>query len=132
MIYIFHIHLIQIVADLYFHNLKNSAFTFSTAIGTFDTRFKIHYQNIPLSNEDFTRNENSVYVFKNDNQPKVVSTKSNIASVMVYDMLGRVVFSKDKINASEVVLSNLIANNQALIIKTTLENNVTVAKKFIF
>lgn len=115
-----------------FHNLKNSAFTFSTAIGTFDTRFKIHYQNIPLSNEDFTGNENSVYVFKNDNQPKVVSTKSNIASVMVYDMLGRVVFSKDKINASEVVLSNLIANNQALIIKTTLENNVTVAKKFIF
>ena len=41
-------------------------------------------------------------------------------------------FSKDKVNASEVVLSNLIANNQALIIKTTLENNVTVAKKFIF
>ena len=47
-------------------------------------------------------------------------------------MLGRVVFSKDKINTSEIVLSNLIANNQALIIKTILENNVTVAKKFIF
>ncbi|TDR24366.1 T9SS sorting signal type C domain-containing protein [Flavobacterium cheniae] len=115
-----------------FHNLKNSAFTFTTAIGTFDTRFKIHYQDTSLSNDDFAGIENSVYVFKENNQPKIVSTQSNIASVIVYDMLGRVVFSKDKVNASEVVLSNLIANNQALIIKTTLENNVTVAKKFIF
>ena len=115
-----------------FHNLKNSAFTFTTAIGTFDTRFKIHYQDTSLSNDDFAGNVNSVYVFKENNQPKIVSTKSNITSVMVYDTLGRIVFSKDNVNASEVVLSNLIANNQGLIIKTTLENNVTVAKKFIF
>ena len=115
-----------------FHNLKNSAFTFTTAIGTFDTRFKIHYQDTSLSNDDFAGNENSVYVFKENNQPKIVSTKSNISNVIVYDTLGRIVFSKDKINASEVVLSDLMANNQALIIKTTLENNVTVAKKFIF
>ena len=115
-----------------FHNLKNSAFTFTTAIGTFDTRFKIHYQDTSLSNDDFAGNVNSVYVFKENNQPKIVSTKSNITSVMVYDTLGRIVFSKDNVNASEVVLSNLITNNQALIIKTILENNVTVAKKFIF
>ena len=115
-----------------FHNLKNSAFTFTTAIGTFDTRFKIHYQDTSLSNDDFAGIENSVYVFKENNQPKIVSTKSNIKSVLVYDTLGRIVFSKDNVNASEVVLSNLMANNQALIIKTTLENNVTVAKKFIF
>lgn len=115
-----------------FHNLKNSAFTFTTAIGTFDTRFKIHYQDTSLSNDDFVGNENSVYVFKENNQPKIVSTKSNIASVIIYDMLGRVVLSKNKINASEVVISELTTNNQALIIKTTLENNVTVAKKFVF
>lgn len=115
-----------------FHNLKNSAFTFTTAIGTFDTRFKIHYEDTSLSNDDFVGNENSVYVFKSNNQPKIVSTKSNITTVIVYDMLGRVVFSKDKVNASEVVLSELTQNNQALIIKTTLENNVTVAKKFVF
>ncbi len=115
-----------------YHNLKLGTFTFTTTTGTFDSRFKIHYQDLSLSNTDFVGNENSVYVFKENNQPKIVSTKSNISNVMVYDLLGRVIFSKDKINASEVVLSNLISNNQALIIKTTLENNVTVAKKFIF
>jgi hypothetical protein len=47
-------------------------------------------------------------------------------------MLGRIVLSKDKINTSEIILSELTQNNQALIIKTTLENNVTVAKKFVF
>ena len=118
----------------YFYEASKSysAFSFSTAIGTFDTRFKIHYQDTSLSNDDFAGIENSVYVFKENNQPKIVSTKSNISNVIVYDTLGRIVFSKDKINASEVVLSDLMANNQALIIKTTLENNVTVAKKFIF
>ena len=115
-----------------YHNLKISPYTFTTAIGTFDSRFVLHYQDLSLSNDDFSGNENSVYVFKENNQPKIVSTKSNITSVIVYDMLGRIVLSKDKINTSEVVLSDLIANNQALIIKTTLENNVTVAKKFVF
>ena len=112
--------------------MKISPYTFTTAIGTFDSRFVLHYQDLSLSNDDFSGNENSVYVFKENNQPKIVSTKSNITSVIVYDMLGRIVLSKDKINTSEVVLSDLIANNQALIIKTTLENNVTVAKKFVF
>lgn len=115
-----------------FHNLKVSNFSFSTAVGTFDSRFRLHYEDTSLSNDDFVGNENSVYVFTQDNQPKIVSTKSNISSVIVYDMLGRVVLSKNKINASEVVLSELATNNQALVIKTTLENNVTVAKKFIF
>ena len=115
-----------------FHDLKVSPYTFSSNMGVFEDRFVLHYKNLLLSNDDFAGIENSVYVFKENNQPKIVSTKSNIASVMVYDMLGRIVFSKDKVNTSEVVLSDLIANNQALIIKTTLENNVTVAKKFIF
>ncbi|UGS23501.1 T9SS sorting signal type C domain-containing protein [Flavobacterium channae] len=115
-----------------FHNLKGNNFSFSTAIGTFDSRFRLHYEDTSLSNDDFVGNENSVYVFTQDNQPKIVSTKAAISSVVVYDMLGRVVLSKNKINASEVVLSELATNNQALIIKTTLENNVTVAKKFIF
>ena len=115
-----------------FHNLKVNNFSFSTAIGTFDSRFRLHYEDTSLSNDDFVGNENSVYVFTQDNQPKIVSTKATISSVVVYDMLGRVVLSKNKINASEVVLSELATNNQALIIKTTLENNVTVAKKFIF
>ena len=115
-----------------FHDLKVSPYTFSSNMGVFEDRFVLHYKNLLLSNDDFAGIENSVYVFKENNQPKIVSTKSNITSIIVYDMLGRVMFSKDKVNASEVLLSNLIANNQALIIKTTLENNVIVAKKFIF
>ena len=114
-----------------FHDLKAGPLTFSTAVGTFNTRFKIHYKN-PLSNNNFADIDNSVYVFKENNQPKIVSKQSNITTVIVYDMLGRIVFSKDKVNASEVILSELLQNNQTLLIKTTLENNSTVAKKFIF
>ena len=115
-----------------FHNLKAAPYTFSSIAGVFDNRFVLHYQDTSLSNDDFIASENSVYLFEENHHPKIVSSKSNITSVVVYDMLGRVVFSKDEMKANEFVLSDLIANNQALIIKTTLENNVTVAKKFIF
>lgn len=115
-----------------FHDLKVGPYTFSSNAGLFEDRFVLHYKDLSLSNDEFTSIENAVYVFKNNNQPKIVSKYNTIQSVIVYDMLGRVVFSKDKVNATDVVLSDLPANNQALIIKTTLDNNVTVAKKFIF
>jgi hypothetical protein len=115
-----------------FHDLKIAPYTFSSAAGVFDNRFVIHYQDTSLSSDDFAASENSVYLFKDNNQPKIVSTKSNIKSIIGYDMLGRVIFSKDKLNVSEVLLTDLIKDNQAVIIKATLENNVTVAKKFIF
>jgi hypothetical protein len=115
-----------------FHDLKVAPYTFSSAAGVFDNRFVIHYQDTSLSSDDFAASENSVYLFKDNNQPKIVSTKSNIKSIIGYDMLGRVIFSKDKLNVSEVLLTDLIKDNQAVIIKATLENNVTVAKKFIF
>ncbi|WP_291139115.1 T9SS sorting signal type C domain-containing protein [Flavobacterium sp. UBA7663] len=115
-----------------FHDLKVSPYTFSSNMGLFEDRFVLHYKNLLLSNNDFIGIENSVYLFNENKLPKMVSTKSNIASIIAYDMLGRVVFSKDNINASEVSLSGLINNNQALLIKATLENNITVVKKFIF
>ena len=115
-----------------FHNLKVAPYTFSSIAGVYDDRFVLHYQDVSLSNNDFFENQNSVYVFENNNKPKIVSSKSNITSVEVYDMLGRKLFSKDNINSKEFLLTELMQTNQALIIKTTLENNVTVAKKFIF
>lgn len=115
-----------------FHDLKAAPYTFSSVAGVFDDRFVIHYQDTSLSSSDFSAYQSSVYLFNENKLPKMVSTKSNIASIIAYDMLGRVVFSKDNINASEVSLSGLINNNQALLIKATLENNITVVKKFIF
>uniref|UniRef100_UPI0040495ADB T9SS sorting signal type C domain-containing protein n=1 Tax=Flavobacterium sp. TaxID=239 RepID=UPI0040495ADB len=115
-----------------FHDLKAAPYTFSSVAGVFDDRFVIHYQDASLSSSDFSAYQSSVYLFNENKLPKMVSTKSNIASIIAYDMLGRVVFSKDNINASEVSLSGLINNNQALLIKATLENNITVVKKFIF
>jgi hypothetical protein len=115
-----------------FHDLKAAPYTFSSVAGVFDDRFVIHYQDASLSSSDFSAYQSSVYLFNENKLPKMVSTKSNIASIIAYDMLGRVVFSKDNINASEVSLSGLVNNNQALLIKATLENNITVVKKFIF
>lgn len=115
-----------------FHNLRNSSFTFTTTVGAFDSRFKIHYQDLSLSNNNFTSNNDLVYVLNQNNQPKVIATNATIKKIIVFDMLGRTVFEKQNINESEFVLFELNSKNQPLIIKTILDNNVTVAKKFVF
>ena len=115
-----------------FHDLKAAPYTFSSAAGVFDNRFVIHYQDASLSNNPFTSIESSVYIFNYQNQPKIVSSKSNIQSLKVYDLQGRIILSKDNLNASQVILSELNAHNQALLVDIKLENAVSVVKKFVF
>ncbi|SFA99675.1 hypothetical protein SAMN05660845_1217 [Flavobacterium swingsii] len=115
-----------------YHNLKISSYNFNTAVGTFNSRFKIHYLNPLLSNNDFTINENSVFVNTNNNEIVVNSTSEKIKSIQVYDVLGRLIFDKKNANENKFVIENIQKQNQALIIKTELENNQIVTKKLIF
>ncbi|WP_395047898.1 T9SS sorting signal type C domain-containing protein [Flavobacterium sp.] len=115
-----------------YHNLKISSYDFNTAVGTFNNRFKIHYLNPLLSNNNFVINENSVFVNANDNEILVNSTSEKIKNIQVYDVLGRMVFDKKNANENKFVIVNIQKQNQALIIKTELENNQIVTKKLIF
>ncbi len=115
-----------------YHNLKISSYNFNTAVGTFNSRFKIHYLNPLLSNNDFTINENAVFVNANNNEIVVNSTSEKIKSIQVYDVLGRLIFDKKYANENKFVIENIQKQNQALIIKTELENNQIVTKKLIF
>ena len=115
-----------------FHDLKAAPYTFSSAAGVFDDRFVIHYQDATLSNDPYTTFESSVYIFNYQNQPKIVSSKSNIQSIKVYDLQGRIILSKENLNTSQLILSELNAHNQALLVDIKLENAVSVVKKFVF
>ncbi|WP_395056923.1 T9SS sorting signal type C domain-containing protein [Flavobacterium sp.] len=115
-----------------YHNLKLSSFDFNTAVGTFNSRFKIHYQNLLSTNNNFSINENSVFVNGNNNEIVVNSTSEKIKNIQVYDVLGRLIFDKKNVNENKFVIENIQKQNQALIIKTELENNQIVTKKLIF
>ncbi len=114
------------------HDLKQAPYSFSTAIGVFDDRFVLKYIDSALGNDNFESLQQSVVVAVSDAQIKVKSYAQEIRDVAVYDILGRQVFVKEDINANEFFVGNAVLNQQALIVKITLESGVVVTRKIIF
>jgi len=113
------------------HNLKLAPYSFTSAAGTFDSRFVLRYKENTLSNDETTALENTVTIFAN-NRLNVRSTVEPIKEIIVYDLLGRVLTNSVKINAHEFTISNLNPTESTLVVKITLENNAVITKKVIY
>jgi len=114
------------------HDLTQSNYTFTTTAGTFADRFVLRYTNKSLATGDFENIEDGVLISIKDKIVKVISSKENLKEVNVYDISGRLLYTKTKVSSTELQLSNLQSSNQVLIVKVTLENDFTVSKKVIF
>ena len=115
------------------HDLRQAPYVFTAAAGRFDTRFVLRYTNSnPLGTDDFTTLNNSVVVATpNPNQMNITSAIENMKSVAVYDILGRVVYTNTSVNASQLLISDVVLNQQALIVRITLENGQIVTRKVV-
>ena len=89
----------------------------------------LRYTNTVLSNQQFESTNGLVIVSKNEVS---LLASQNIKSVLVFDMLGRKIYEKNKINATKVVLDKLMPTKEALIVKTTFENGQVITKKILF
>ncbi len=114
-----------------FHDLKESAYTFATAVGTFDDRFEIVYRNGSLATDDF-KSGNSIIAFKDGEDIKIVSSRFMIIAVEVSDMQGRIIYTKRGIDGKSIILDGLTAASQVLIIKVMTEENKAVSRKIVF
>ncbi|SHL29692.1 hypothetical protein SAMN05444366_0265 [Flavobacterium saccharophilum] len=114
------------------HNLKTSNYNFNTATGTFDDRFVLHYTNKSLGTVDVENTEETIFVSVKENSIKVTSAKENISEVAVFDITGRLLYNKLKVNATELQITSLQAGSQVLLVKTTLENGYSTLKKVVF
>lgn len=113
-----------------FHNLKTSTFTFTTTTGTFNNRFKLHYQDLSLSTDDNLVNDSSLIVFSTDEATKFVSNNLNIKSIEAFDISGRLLFEEKNIN-SLTFEKNVFQTNQTIFITVTLENFQKIRRKLI-
>jgi hypothetical protein len=113
-------------------DLKAGNYTFTTAIGTFTDRFTISYTKKTLGTGDFENTENDLLVAVKEKTIKVTSTKENIKEVAIYDISGKLLYNKNKIDAAELQVQNLQSATQVLLVKITLNNEYVVTKKIIF
>lgn len=115
------------------HNLKKGAYTFTTEKGTFNDRFVLSYvDKVTLATNDFEVLENGVLITSKNKEININASTNYIDKVFVYDMSGRQIFLKSKIDKNEMTISNLVSGNQVLVVKVLLQNNSIVTKKIIF
>jgi hypothetical protein len=113
------------------HDLRQAPYNFTSSVGTFNDRFVLRYTTAALSNQDFESIDSSVLVSANDGQIKIKSINESLSEVLVYDVLGREILKKTNIASNDLILNNITATNQALIVKIKLENGEVVTRKVI-
>lgn len=110
------------------HNLKDGSYNFIAQVGTFNDRFEIIYKK-PTQEEVVTTNTVDVLVKNND--LTIQTYHSAISSIEVYDVLGKLIYSKSGINNKQFNTNQITVSNQALIVKIQLQNGENIIKKII-
>ncbi|WP_073415475.1 T9SS sorting signal type C domain-containing protein [Flavobacterium defluvii] len=114
------------------YDLKAGDYKFTTEIGTFTDRFQLKYTNKTLGTGDFENVKDGLLVSQKNKVINVLSSKENIKEVSVFDINGRLLYNKKKVEALELTISSLQAAEQVLLVKVTLENKAEITRKVIF
>ena len=76
--------------------------------------------------------ENQILVSTKNKQIKINSAVEIMDKILVYDLLGRELFKKEKVNSNELTLTNFTSSQQTLLVKVSLQNGQVVTQKIIY
>jgi YDG domain len=113
------------------NNLTTGAYNFATLAGDFDTRFELVYRSGLLAITNPVFNYNAVIVYKNNAGVNVNSGTIAIANVKIFDLQGRLLIEKTKVNSNQITIDTNAFSNQLLIVEVTSTDNVKISKKVI-
>ena len=111
-----------------YHNLKLNPFEFYSESGNHNNRFMLVYQNTTLDTNQSTI-DNSIKVYSTNKQIGIKSTQSLLDEVKIFDLSGRLLYSKNKINTSEIILTDITKSDQMLLIEIKILNGIKTIKK---
>lgn len=112
------------------HDLKNSAYTFTTPAGAFSDRFELVYGEGILSTAGADFNSGTVVLYPQAGGVMVDAKKSVLREIEVFDMAGRLLKTVKNINTTKVMVP-LEAARQVLIFRITSASGQTVSRKVI-
>ena len=113
-------------------NLKLAAYTFSTPVGVFNERFEMQYTNSTLGTNVPAAVGNSIFIGVKDQKITINSGAEIMEKIELIDISGRIIYTQEAINASELILDNLVSTNQMLIVRISTTRNNIVNQKIIF
>lgn len=109
------------------HDLKASAYSFTALAGVNTTRFSVVYSTSALGANDFELNAN-LNVYTANNNIMINAGQNIIKEVNIFDIQGRRLVSKNKLNVTETEIENTWGTNQVLIVEVFTEQGRTVKK----
>ncbi len=110
------------------HDLKASPFSFTTTVGTFNSRFEIHFVGNALGINQPTENSSEIVAFADGQLIKINAESQTIRSVDVYDLTGKLLVSEGDIDAGDYSVELNIAP-QLVLVQMTLDAETIVVRK---
>jgi hypothetical protein len=114
------------------HNLKQGDYSFTTAEGTFNSRFEVIYTDSALGIQEPELADSTLMVYKQEGSIYIDWKNEVIGTVTVFDIRGRVIYQNKEIGRVATVISQLTAAQQVLLVQVTTEDNRTATKKITF
>lgn len=112
------------------HNLKSGSYTFNTMAGTHNNRFELKFTTETLNAVDHQIDSKKVIVASKNNTVTITAEES-IDSVNIYDLTGKLLFSKKGIDAKSFTTDHLNIQQQVVMVMIKFTNNQTVTKKVV-
>ncbi|MFZ4106732.1 GEVED domain-containing protein [Flavobacterium sp.] len=113
-------------------NLKTSNYSFVSDSGTFEDRFILKYTNSALTTNSNMLSEESVIVYKNNQNIMISANNTIIKSIEIFDIRGRELFQQKDISSSQFEVTNFISSQQVVLVKVTSEDGKIVTKKIVY
>jgi len=108
--------------------LKQSPYSFTSSIGTFDTRFILRYTNSSLTNESFTSTK--ALAFIKDSKLEIQAS-SSIKQIELFDISGKLITTYSPATMKNNFESDFNFANGAYIVKVKLENDSIFIDKLL-
>lgn len=115
------------------HNLRQSAYSFSTASGTFNNRLELRFSvaNTGRQSDDSdAAAKTQTMVFSADGNVQAIASDA-IESISIYDLTGKKLSHTDGVHANQFSLPNPLAIGTVLLVRILHENGATTSEKII-
>nr|WP_315182382.1 cadherin domain-containing protein [uncultured Flavobacterium sp.] len=111
------------------HDLSTGSYAFTTEAGVFNTRFEFRYQQA-LGTVDNALAANAIMVYQQNETIKIDAGAQTIAGVKVYDISGRLLVERKKINATTATIP-VARKAQVLLVHVSTTTGSVVVEKII-
>lgn len=113
------------------HNLKMADYSFTSVTGVFNDRFEVQYSSA-LGTNNPVGVHNAILIGVKNQNIQINAGSIVMEKVELIDMMGRIIYTQGSINATSVLLENIVSSNQVLIVRIRTKENGIVTQKIIF